>query len=43
MIDSKERFVLSVTKFEAGHAFNVYPDDLVIYATLRTFDDTVKN
>ena len=41
MIESKEDFVFSITKFESGSAFNVLPDDAIIFGTIRTYNPKV--
>jgi hippurate hydrolase len=40
-IDSKENFVFSVTKFDSGFTYNVFPDDATILGTIRTYDTKV--
>ena len=41
MIESKEDFVFSITKFESGTHYNVLPDDAIIFGTLRTYNPKV--
>lgn len=41
-IDPLESAVISVTKFHAGEAFNVIPNEAVISGTIRTFDFLVR-
>lgn len=41
MISSKENFVLSISSFQAGSAFNVIPDDATLMGTLRTYNPKV--
>ena len=40
-IDSKENFIFSITKFESGFTYNVFPDDATILGTIRTYDAKV--
>ena len=40
-IDSKENFIFSITKFESGFTYNVFPDDAIILGTIRTYDPKV--
>lgn len=37
--NAQEPIVLSVTKIEAGSAFNILPEDLIIWGTVRTFSN----
>jgi amidohydrolase len=39
-VDSRENCIFSVTKFEGGHAFNVFPDTATILGTIRTYNST---
>ena len=41
MIESKENFVFAITKFEGGYAYNVLPDDAIVFGTLRTYNPKV--
>ena len=41
MISSKENFVLSISSFQAGSAFNVIPDYATLMGTLRTYNPKV--
>jgi len=41
MSESKENFVFAITKFEGGYAYNVLPDDAVVFGTLRTYNPKV--
>lgn len=38
MIDAKENCIFSITKFESGHTYNVYPDEAFIKGTIRAFN-----
>lgn len=37
-IDSKENCVFSITKFDAGYTYNVFPDEATILGTIRTYN-----
>jgi len=41
-VDPKQPFVLSVTKFQAGTAYNIIPPSAKFGGTLRTYDETVR-
>ena len=41
MISSKENFVLSISSFQAGSAYNVIPDYATLLGTLRTYNPKV--
>ncbi len=41
MISSKENFVLSISSFQAGSAYNVIPDDAILLGSLRTYNPIV--
>jgi metal-dependent amidase/aminoacylase/carboxypeptidase family protein len=36
-VDSRENFVFSITKFDSGFTYNVFPDDATILGTIRTY------
>ena len=46
-VDSRENCIFSVTKFEGGHTFNVFPDTATILGTIRTYNtatlETIKS
>lgn len=42
-IDPLEPAVVSITKVEAGSAFNVIPEEAVAMGTIRTFNEEVRN
>ena len=37
-IDSRENFVFSICKFNAGHATNAFPDEATMGGTIRSFN-----
>ena len=37
-VDSKENCIFSVTKFDSGFTYNVFPDEAVILGTIRTYN-----
>lgn len=41
-VDPKQPFVLSVTQFHAGTAYNVLPHDASFGGTLRTYDEEIR-
>lgn len=42
-VDSKENFIFSITKFDSGFTYNVFPDDATILGTIRTYKQEVLN
>ena len=36
-VDSRENFIFSITKFDSGFTYNVFPDDATILGTIRTY------
>jgi amidohydrolase len=43
LIDPMQKFVLSITKFESGYTYNVFPDDALILGTLRCYNNTLRD
>lgn len=43
VINTQVPSVLSVTKIEAGSAYNILPEELLIWGTVRTFDKTAQD
>lgn len=41
-IDTFEHAVITVCKFNAGTAFNIIPDDVIVEGTVRTLDENVR-
>lgn len=37
-IDSRDNIVLSITQFNSGHTYNVYPDSATLQGSIRSFD-----
>jgi metal-dependent amidase/aminoacylase/carboxypeptidase family protein len=40
-VDSRENFIFSITKFDSGFTYNVFPDDAIILGTIRTYKQEV--
>jgi hippurate hydrolase len=38
MVDSKENCIFSITKFDSGFTYNVFPDEATILGTIRTYN-----
>src|SRR3546814_10528768 len=41
-IEAQDALVISVTRFEGGHAFNVVPDSVELRGTCRVFDPKIQ-
>jgi len=39
MIDSRENFIFTITKFVSGFTYNVFPDDAHLCGSLRTYNE----
>jgi hippurate hydrolase len=38
-IDNRENIVFTITKFQSGHTYNVFPDTAVMTGTIRSYND----